>query len=177
MPQDDHSNASQSPRERWYVAQVQPRREPLAVEHLERQGFATFVPKILRRCRAAKGPALRREALFPAYVFVRFDMRRDRWRSINGTIGVARLVSFGEKPAALPNGFVEALLQRMNGEDEISMDTPLANGSSVRVVGGIFDELTGTILKRKSRERVFVLLDLLSGAHQVELPEANLLEM
>lgn len=175
MREKPESSFTGSATRKWFVAQAQPSKEQLAVSHLERQGFEAFAPRIARRSRAARGPAMREEALFPGYVFVLFDIEHDQWRSINGTRGVARLVSFGEHPAALPDGFVEVLRHRLNDSRDAPLDEELVDGASVRVVGGIFDELTGTILKRKSRERVFVLLDLLSGSRRVEISETSLI--
>jgi transcription antitermination factor NusG len=48
-----------------------------------------------RKVRAALG------AYFPAYLFVRFDLTKDRWRSVNGTLGVSRLVGSENRPTAI----------------------------------------------------------------------------
>ena len=40
--------------------------------------------------------------LFPRYMFVAIDVAVQRWRSIQSTIGVARLVCNGDHPAEVP---------------------------------------------------------------------------
>jgi transcription elongation factor/antiterminator RfaH len=159
---------------RWYAAQVQPRKERLALIHLARQNFVTHCPAVTRTRRLRGRSVSVSEPLFPGYVFVALDCGRDPWRSVNGTIGVSRLVSFGTQPAALPAGFIEQL-QRLAGEGgEVRFDDAPNQGDAVRIVGGPFDDLCGTLASGGSRERVTVLLQLLSGELKVSLPRASL---
>jgi transcriptional antiterminator RfaH len=160
----------------WYVAQVQPQREKLAAFHLERQGFIPFSPIIVhRRARAGRTIAVR-EPLFPGYNFVRFDRGRDAWRSINGTIGVSRLVMFGDEPARLPEGLVEGLIELHDDNEGITFDSDLRVGAGVRIVGGAFDNMVGTLFTADSQSRVTVLLDMLSGPRKVSVPRERLIE-
>lgn len=161
---------------RWYVAQTQPRRENAAFVHLERQGFVAFLPTVKRLHKSSGKGAFVKTPLFPGYIFVAFDYQRERWRSINGTIGISRLVSFGEQPAPLPTGFVKALLARTNDGADSLREARLPDGAPVRIVGGVFDDLTGILLTSKPRERVVVLLDLLSGPRRVTLTRGQLVD-
>ena len=157
--------------QRWYAAQVQPRKERLALIHLQRQHFVTHCPAVIRTRRLRGRLVTGGEPLFPGYVFVALDCGRDPWHSINGTIGVSRLVSFGTQPAALPTGFVEQL-QRLAGE--VRFDDPLQEGDGVRIIGGPFDDLCGILASNGAKTRVTVLLQLLSGETRVSLPRACL---
>lgn len=160
--------------QRWYAAQVQPRKEQLALAHLRRQRFAAYCPTIEQTRRARGRPVSSAEPLFAGYVFVALDCEREPWRSVNGTIGVLRLVSFGTHPALLPRGFVERL-QDLAGEDgHVRFDEGLKPGDGVRIVGGPFDGLCGLLASSGARERVTVLLQMLSGDTKVTLPRASL---
>lgn len=169
-------NPPGNPGGHWYVVQTQPRKERLALAHLERQGFTCFLPEVNRPTSALKTSSLAVSALFPGYLFAAFNPDLDRWRSINGTIGVLKLVAFGELPAPLPEGFVEALMGRLSEAADPALETELPAGARIRIVGGIFDDLTGTLLSRQSRERVFVLLNLLSGPRRINLSRHQLIE-
>ncbi|WP_394729443.1 transcription termination/antitermination NusG family protein [Altererythrobacter sp. GH1-8] len=159
----------------WFAVQVQPRREKLACLHLERQGFAWFSPSLKRmKARAGRTVAVR-EALFPGYVFVRLDMARDRWRSINGTIGVSRLVMFGDMPARLPDGFIDGLIARQDEDGVVAFDSAMKPGDQVRIVGGALDDVTGALLTGDGPARVMVLIDLLSGPRRVSVPRERLI--
>ena len=158
---------------RWFVAQVKPRQEKLAITHLERQGFQTHCPLVARSRLISKRPTTVREALFPGYVFVALRAEQ-RWRSINGTIGVLRIVTFGNEPAPVPSGFVERLQDMADDDGNVSFEDDLKAGDAVRVVGGPFDDLCGSLASEAGSERVVVLLRLLSGETRVNLPRTQL---
>jgi len=161
--------------QRWYAAQVQPRKEQLALAHLRRQRFVTYCPIIKRTRRLRKQSISTAEPLFPGYVFVALDCEREPWRSINGTIGVLRLVSFGLQPAVMPRGFVEQLQNLAGGDGHVQFDEVLQPGDGVRIVGGPFDGLCGSLAISGGRERVTVLLQMLAGETKVTLPRSSLI--
>jgi transcription elongation factor/antiterminator RfaH len=161
--------------QRWYAAQVQPRKEQLALAHLARQRFVTYCPIIKRTKRLRKQSVSAAEPLFPGYVFVALDCEREPWRSVNGTIGVLRLVSFGMQPAAMPRGFVEQLQNLAGGDGHVQFDEALRPGDGVRIVGGPFDGLCGSLASSSGRERVTVLLQMLAGETKVTMPRSSLI--
>ena len=65
----------------WSVARTLPQREAFAAERLIEGGFEVFLPKVKTK-RAA-------EPLFHNYLFVKIV---DRWRAIDRTLGILRLV-------------------------------------------------------------------------------------
>lgn len=166
--------AASSPRARWFAAQVKPRQERLALTHLERQGFTAHCPVISRSRIVRKRPARVREPLFPGYVFVALEGDGQRWRSINGTIGVLRLVTFGAQPAAVPHGFVERLMELVDDCGDVTFEEALQPGDAVRIIGGPFDDLCGSLAGSAGSQRVTVLLQLMSGETRVTLPRARL---
>lgn len=160
---------------RWFAVRTQPRKERLALEHLARQNFEAFCP--MWRGAHHKGRNLRQRLapLFPSYVFVALDLERQRWRSINGTIGCIGVVSFGPRPAALPFGFLETMRTASASDGEVCFSQELAIGDRVRVIGGTFDNLCGTLLGRSGAERVAILLDVLNRETRVEIASARLI--
>ena len=72
----------------WYVVYTQPSAERRAAEHRARQGFATDMPQCLKKRRHARGIDSVAAPFFTRYLFVGIDIARERWRSINSTIGV-----------------------------------------------------------------------------------------
>ena len=69
-----------------------------------------------------------RMPLFPSYVFVRLDLERDRWRSVNGTYGVARLVMADGRPVPVPKGVVKSLLDLRDANGVVRLDHNLSIG-------------------------------------------------
>lgn len=164
---------------RWYAVQTLPRKERLAEWHLNNQDFATFCP-VRRRLRGTGGRARTVfDPFFPSYIFVELDIERQRWRCVNGTVGVARLVCFGSSPGALPTalprGLVEHLRKASTGEGEIRFDERLAEGDRVRVTGGPFDGLCGILESSGANQRVNILLEILARQTRVEIDRGRLM--
>ncbi len=76
-------------RRRCYLLRALVGRELVAEGQLRRQEFSTFLPKQMKTVRHARRLRVTLSAFFPGYLFVRLDLARDRWRSVNGTLGVA----------------------------------------------------------------------------------------
>ena len=87
---------------RWYAVQCQPHRERLAASHLINQGFGVHLPLREKTRRHARKIETIRTPFFPGYLFARLDLSRDFWRSVNGTVGVVRLVTQGDRPTPVP---------------------------------------------------------------------------
>src|SRR4051812_18862867 len=121
---------------RWYVVQTQTNREHLAVEHLSRQGYEVFFPRQRRTVRHARRLTERLSGYFPGYLFVALDTGADRWRSVNGTIGVRGLIMGADRPAAAPVGLVEALRAEADAQGCLTPPPDYGPGDRVRLVSG-----------------------------------------
>jgi transcriptional antiterminator RfaH len=152
-----------SKRERWYVANTLSRRELGAKQQLEQQGFRTFAPYIIRTVRHARKLRSARAPVFPGYVFVILDLHRDRWRSVNGTLGIARLIMAGEQPQPVPRGVVEDLVARTDDRGLLGRQQEFRVGDAVRVIAGPFSNVLGRLDRLDDNGRVRVLLDIMGG--------------
>jgi len=156
----------------WYVVHTQPHRENRAVLNLRRQGFDTYMPKFRRVRRHARKTDIVSRPLFPRYMFVKFDLNRELWRSIHSTYGVSRLISKGEEPIPVPVGVVEEIRAREddNGFVVLGLPAGIGLGSPVRLIDGIFAESRGVLDRIADQNRVSVLLQLLGREVRVSLP-------
>lgn len=162
---------------RWFAVKTQASREFIAAAHLRRQDFVTFLPLVSTAVRWPTRMQVVRKPFFPGYLFVRLDLARDRWRSINGTVGVVRLVQFGDAPSPAPRGLIESMQALTNDHGELQLDDPLMPGSPVRVVGGPFDRMAGVFQGREPAERVRILISMLSREVLVTLPRATVMSI
>lgn len=149
--------------ERWYVAQTLAMREQQAQVQLWRQGFRTFLPQQLKTVKHARKLLTVRRALFPGYVFVAFDRDRHRWRSINGTFGVSRLIMAVESPLAVPAGLVERLVDCIDERGVFCFGRDLIEGQAVRVTAGPLAQFVGKLASLDDKGRVRVLLEIMGG--------------
>ena len=147
---------------RWFVVQAQPNSEHKAVAHLNKQGYATYLPRYLKRRRHARRVDTVAAPLFPRYLFVSIDMRVQRWRAIFSTIGVSRIVCNGEMPTVVPDEVIEGLRAREHqGLVKLDLRPSFRVGDNVRLLDGAFVDCLGIYEGLKDGDRVALLLDLL----------------
>jgi transcriptional antiterminator RfaH len=110
------------------------------------------------------------EALFPNYLFARFDLAL-RLRRVCHARGVRGVVHFGDRWPIVPEEVI-ARLRATVGADEVHVvHDELQPGESVQIVGGVFHGLQAVVTRvMPSRERVAVLLEFLGRQTSVELP-------
>ena len=163
------SRAATAEPPRWYVAQAQPHREFGAERQLAAQGFKTFLPTHWKTTRHARAFRTAKAPLFPGYLFVELALGRDRWRSVNGTFGVSRMIMAGELPQPVPPGVVEALLALRDSTDSVSFEDQLRPGSAARVLAGPFAGCIGELVKLTPSGRVQLLLEIMGSQVSVSL--------
>lgn len=149
---------------RWYVVQTQTHREHLAAEHLARQGFSVFFPRQRRTIRHARKLSERLVAYFPGYLFVSLDTGADRWRSVNGTIGVRGLVMGANHPAPAPAGLIEVLQGQADVQGCLTPPPAFGPGDRVRLISGPFADLVGTLDRMEGPARARILIQLVDGS-------------
>lgn len=165
------------PGERWYCLHTQPRREAWAFENLARQGFRGWLPLLSRTVRHARRVRTVTAALFPRYGFVALDLARDRWRSVNGTFGVAGLIMDGESPRPVPPGVVEGLMALADAAGIVRYGREVTPGQRVRVLTGPFADRLATVTRLDENGRVAVLLGILGAERPVTLQREQLLPL
>lgn len=158
---------------RWYVVQCQSHSEARAIFHLERQGYHVYCPRTEKIIRHARKATKALVPLFPRYLFLRLDPKRDRWHSIRGTRGVVRVISAGNLPQPVPRGVVETLQLEMNGAPE-SSTALLKVGQAVWIADGPFAGIVGVLQQLDEKGRVNVLLELLGRSVSVSLDSEDL---
>ena len=156
----------------WFVVYTHARSEEKASEHLRRQGYLVYLPRLVKRRRHARYTDFVRAPLFPRYLFISWDQLQDRWRPILSTVGVCGLVRQGDRPAMVPRGLVEGLQtrERHGAFEHQAQIQSIKHGDPVRVAAGPFANLVGRFYGMASEERVFVLLDLLGRSVKAQLP-------
>ena len=157
---------------RWYVVQTLAYAEARACAQLRAQRFDVFYPRVERTVRHARKMSTSLSAAFPGYLFVHLDLQRDRWRSVNGTIGVSRLIMAHDLPQPVPVGVVESLATYVDEKGVARFDRDLSIGQTVRVKHGPMAQAVGELVRLEANERVRVLLDIMGGKIEARLAAA-----
>jgi transcription elongation factor/antiterminator RfaH len=159
----------------WYAVHTKPHREFSAQMQLGAQGFRTFLPRHRKTVRHARRLSTVSAPFFPRYLFVALDLSRDRWRSVNGTFGVTRLVMGEEGPVPVPRGVIESLAVACGAGGHLDLSAALVPGDRVRVLAGPFADLVGDLIRIDAAGRVRVLLRLLGGEVPVSIAREALM--
>lgn len=146
---------------RWYAVLTRPHSEQLAARHLVFQGFKTYLPLRLRTVRHARRCVTKRSAYFSRYLFLSLNVQRQRWRSVNATIGVNGVVMCGASPLPIMPGVVETLLSATDEAGILRPDS-LAPGQKVRVTDGAFLDQLGVLDRMDEDGAVRILLEIMS---------------
>lgn len=156
---------------RWYVAYTQANGEGRAALNLQRQGFEAYLPCYSKERRHARRIERISRPLFPRYIFVRFDIDNDQWRSVNGTFGISHLVSHGNMPLPIPEEIIEDIQRHENKDGLFVMRVPVYQpGQRLEVVEGPLAMHRGRFKRMTDDERVVLLLDLLGRQVRVTMP-------
>jgi transcriptional antiterminator RfaH len=158
----------------WFCVHTLAKHEHIAAAALRQvAGVEVFLPRLRFRRATRRGPAWVTEAMFPGYLFARFDPAPllRRVRSLNGVRG---LVQFGGRPATAPAAAV-ADLRRFTGVEDIRVLTDDVDvGAQVVISGGAFHGLRAVVTQViPSRERVKVLLEFLGRSTEFELARGS----
>lgn len=155
---------------RWYLVQTQPHAEARAQEHLRRQGFTTYLPKLAKMRRHARKTEKVSTPLFPRYMFVLIDHTQQRWHAIRSTLGVSQLVGGESGPTAVREDVIEALRLRECEDGLVHAErNNFIRGAAVKVLDGVFASCIGLFECMNDKDRVAVLLNLLGRRVRVVL--------
>ncbi len=158
----------------WYCLKARNKREHFAALQLtERTGIEAFAPRLnFRRPRRDGAMAVATEALFPGYLFARFDLAGDS-RFVSSTPDITGLVHFGNHTPAVPESLIELL--RRHANSATSPIPTLAEGDWIEVLAGCLAGNEGKLVAFDSgHTRAWILLDFLGRDLRVSLPVGHL---
>ncbi|WP_369309834.1 transcription/translation regulatory transformer protein RfaH [Providencia rettgeri] len=146
--------------EKWYLLYCKRGQIERAIEHLKRQSVICMTPmtemeKIVRGKRIVV-----QEALFPNYLFVKFDHNEIHTTTIQSTRGVSHFVRFGQFPTVVPDKVVELLQQAPVGH--ITAPELPSSGDKVTITEGIFAGIQAIFDEPNGEYRSILLLNILN---------------
>lgn len=162
----------------WFAVRTQPKKEFLAREHYNRQGFSSYLPlvRVLRR-HARKVDRVFRP-LFSGYLFLHLAPEEMNWTAIGSTIGSIGPVRFGDYFPPVPDLFIEQIRHKENEEGIICLKSPeegyFRPGQKVAIVTGELEYLEGIFQCKRGKDRALILMDMLSRQVPTTVPVSAL---
>ena len=153
--------------ERWYALYTRPRHEKAVAEQLARRQVEAFLPlrEVLSRRKDRR--KLVQLPLFPGYVFVHTPLSQKR--EVVSADGVISMVGFRGAPAPIPDAQIEAVREICLTKLPCDPYPYLTEGRWVRVSRGPLAGLSGILIRKKSKHRLIVSIDILQQSVAVEI--------
>ena len=117
------------------------------------------------------------ELMFPRYIFIKLKKENSNWIKINSTYGVSKIVSFGGKPAYIPENLLNELKARCGREgilEQKKIFTYYEKGDQVCIKDGIFKGKDAIFLSYKGKDRVRVLLEIISQSSVADISSSHI---
>jgi transcriptional antiterminator RfaH len=154
--------------ERWYVICAQPNHDYFVRRQLMVNRWFCFLPECLERQRRGRTVQDRKLPLFPGYLFVRFNLDRVECNR-------SPFLCYGDRPEPVPVGVIEKIARDMKGAGGAipvgaALRDRLKPGVQLRILGGVFEGLTG-LYEGSASERIILLVDILGGNVRVVLDD------
>ena len=121
----------------WFCLKSQPKHEHIAAAHLrQNSAVGVFLPRIRFKRATRQGTVWVTEALFPGYLFARFDWQSSL-RQVQHSRGVRGVVHFGERWPAIPDAVIHELLQAVGETGLHTIPENLKPGDDVEITSGV----------------------------------------
>lgn len=161
----------------WYCLRTRPKLEKLTSQLLRAEvGIEVFCPFIRFEKARQTGRTWVTEALFPCYVFARFQYAAQN-RHIRSVRGVVKLVGFGSGlPSIVPDAIIADLRSQVQDQETITVEPTVKVGEEVNVVSGPFRGIRAVVSRvMPAKERVALLLEVLGMEREIEIASAMIL--
>ena len=155
-----HEISQQQSIDSWFCLRAQPKREHIAAACLRQiSDVEAFCPRLRFRKLTNRGPVWFIEAMFPGYLFARFDYA-NRNRLIRQGPGVSGFVQFGERLAMLPEPLINEIKRQTSGDEVVEINPELEPGRTVQLARGPFLGLEAVITRLiPAKKRVEILIE------------------
>lgn len=157
-------------RNKWFVVLTKPRMEYKAVEHLQRQGFRTYLPTWNQKKQVKSNWKIIQSPMFPRYLFLSTDHNEQSFSSIRSTYGVSQVVQFGQNYARVDGSLVDSIrkFERSQKIRVYQTQATFNKGDAVTLTAGPFKGVTAEVLACNEK-RVILLLELLGKTQSLDV--------
>lgn len=155
----------------WYAIWTRSRHEQVVREQLERKSVEAFLPTITRWSRWKDRKKKIDWPLFPGYCFARFDPTARL--AILKCTGVVSIVSFDGELAPIPAQEIDSIRRLVETDLQYDPCPLIREGTMVEVMHGPLRGVVGRLVRKGSRARLVLSVDLIGQAVSVEVDAAD----
>ena len=145
---------------KWYLIYTKLKQEKAAQDNLIRQNYQCYLPLINNEKISQGKKILRKEPMFPRYLFVRLsDDGKQNWSPIRSTKGVTHLVSFGGLAATLDDEMMDDLKLKI---EKALVVKAFSMNDKVEILKGPFKGMEAIFNTYKGEERAMLFLNFIA---------------
>jgi transcriptional antiterminator NusG len=164
--------ASETVMERkWFAVWTRSRHETAVRGQIAGRGLEAFLPTLPRWSRWKDRKKRVDWPLFPGYCFARVAPQESL--TVLSCPGVVGLVSFEGKPVPIPVDEIEAIRTLVTSDVQYDPCPLLAEGDQVDVVSGPLRGVCGRLVRKGTRARLVLAVDLIGQGVSVEVDAAD----
>ncbi len=151
----------------WFALYTRHQHEKVAARSLEQKGIEAFLPlyRSVRQWTDREKELML--PLFPCYVFVRGIL--GRLVDVVSTPGAHHLISFGGKPAPIPEAEMEGIRRLVASRLPAQPYPFLRCGDHARVIQGPLTGVVGVLTRWKGSDRLVLSVEMLQRSCAVEI--------
>ncbi|MGC9403382.1 transcription/translation regulatory transformer protein RfaH [Vibrio genomosp. F10] len=160
---------------RWYLLYCKRGEQQRAKLHLENQNVEVFYPEVEVEKITRGKKAVKKEPLFPSYMFVRFDFEAGpSLTTVRSTRGVVDFVRMGNHPQEVQGDLIYTLKQLEQDNCEVqSLNLP-EKGDIIGVVGGQFAGIDAIYQESDGEARSILLVKMISKKVPISIANKDL---
>ena len=135
----------------WFCLRSQPRHEHIAAAHLQTMAeVEVFLPRVRFQRATRQGKAWVTEALFPNYLFARFDWQTSL-RQVQAARGVGGVIHCGERWPVIPAAVIQDLMDAVGATALHTISAGWHLGDAVEVADGAMRGLRARWMRMPAR--------------------------
>jgi len=152
----------------WYLIKTKSRQEDVAIKNLENQEYSTYCPTVKIKKKHV--------VLFPGYLFIHLDKKKENWSPIRSTKGVVNFVRFGLNFAQVPDTVIEFLkANQLINKEKLKNLNKFKPGDKVQIIDGVFKNCDAIFKSSKSEDRVILLMNLLGQQQAINIKQKSVI--
>ncbi len=153
----------------WFALYTRSRFEKQVAEQLDRKRLPVFLPLRLEVHRWQDRYQKVEVPMFRGYLFAQFAPASAERTAILRTVGVVRIVGFGQTYAEVPAEQIAALRRLADERALLHPHRYLRVGQRVKIASGALAGVEGILVRVKKQDRLVVAVDAIRQAVAVEL--------
>jgi transcription antitermination factor NusG len=163
----DHNSNSETDIPQWFALAVKPRFDKVVARTLANKGYETLLPMYKKRHTYAARNKESELALFPGYVFCRFNVLTRL--PILTTPGVTQILGMGNRPSPLSEAEMFSLQKVLDVRFPLRPFPFFQAGQRVRIEGGMLTGVVGIVIRIKDSLRLILSISLLQRSVLLEI--------